>query len=80
MKLIFVKMSITVSYKLILSFLICVVRHAYRIQNNKYAISLQYLRIELYADNMKVFYKPVSLFLMDLARHVQIMWIKSAIF
>ena len=56
---------------------------AFKITSMQFLYNISELSYEvnvLYADNMKVFYKPVSLFLMDLARHVQIMWIKSAIF
>ena len=34
-------------FKLILSFQVCVARHAQIIQNNKFAISLQYLKKEV---------------------------------
>ena len=37
------KVNIRVVYKLILSFLVFVARHAQSTQNNKFAISLQYL-------------------------------------
>ena len=46
MKLIFCAMS-TVFYKLILSLLMGVSRHAQKTQNNKFAVSLQYLKKEL---------------------------------
>ena len=36
-----------VFYKLILSFWVCVVRYAQNTQNNKFAISLQYLKKEV---------------------------------
>ena len=41
------QMSITVAYKLILSFLMGVARHVESIQNNQYVVSLQYLKKEL---------------------------------
>ena len=36
--------NVKVFYKLIVSLWVCVVRHAQAIQNNKFAISLQYLK------------------------------------
>ena len=48
MKLFFCAMSSTVFYKLILSLLLMgVSRHAQEIQNNKFAVPLQYLKKEL---------------------------------
>ena len=45
MKLIFYMLiNIKDFFKLILSFLVCVTRHAQITQNNKFAISLQYVR------------------------------------
>ena len=56
-----------------------VARHAQSTQNNKHAVSLQYLRKEMRYEvdicmliKMKVFYRLIVLFLMDLARHAQI--------
>ena len=47
MNLIFcVKINVTGFLKLLLSFLVCVARHAQITQNNKFAISLQYLKKE----------------------------------
>ena len=73
----FLPMSITVIYKSTLSFLVGVVRHSYSAQNNKCAVSLQYLKKQLsyevyilHAD--KVFYKLIVLFFMDLAKHAAI--------
>ena len=40
-------MSIIVFHKLLLSFLIGVVRHAQKTKKNKYAVSLQYIKKEL---------------------------------
>ena len=45
--LLFVPISITIIYKLILSFLMCVARHAWSAQNNSHAVFFQYLRTEL---------------------------------
>ena len=48
MKVIFgMKINIKVFYKLIPSFLVVVARHDQSTQNNKFAISLQYLKKEL---------------------------------
>ena len=45
MKFIFgMGINIKVFYKFILSFWVCVARYAQSIQNNKFAISLQYLK------------------------------------
>ena len=44
MKLIFCLQNTTVFYKLIVSLSICIASHAQITQNNKFAISLQYLR------------------------------------
>ena len=45
MKYIFgMQINIEIFYKLILSFWVCVARHAQITQNNKFAISLQYLK------------------------------------
>ena len=42
-----IKINMEVFYKLILSFWMCVTRHAQNTQNNMFAISLQYLRKDL---------------------------------
>ena len=54
--------NIEVFYKLILSFWVCIARHPQSTQNNKFAISLQYLKEEvsddvvfLYADQHESF-------------------------
>ena len=70
MKLIYCAMSITVFYKLKLSFLMDVFRLAWSAQYNKLAASLQYLRKELSYEvdvlhiyiNMKIFCKLIILF------------------
>ena len=56
------QMNVKSFFKLILSFLVCVARHAQITQNNKFAISLHYLRKErndevdfLHADNYESF-------------------------
>ena len=41
------QINIKVFYKLILSFWVCATRHAQITQNNKFPISLQYLKKEL---------------------------------
>ena len=67
-----------VFYKLILSFWVCVVRYAQNTQNNKFAISLQYLKKEVndevyfwHADKHQVFYKLILSFLVSVTRHAQ---------
>ena len=48
MKLIFCQhLNIKVFFKLILSFLVCMVKHVQSFQNNKFAFSLQYLGKEV---------------------------------
>ena len=71
-------MSITIIYKLILSFVMGVAMHAQSAQN-KYELSLQYVKKKLSYEvdvymliNVKVFYMVIVLFLMGLARHTQI--------
>ena len=48
MKFIFgIQITIEVFYRLILSLWVCIARHAQSTQNNKFAISLQYLKKDL---------------------------------
>ena len=65
-----------VSYKVILSLLMGIIKHSQSTKSNKFAISLQYLKKEvrdgfhvLHADKQN-FYKFILLFLMEVARHV----------
>ena len=71
-------LDITVSYKVILSFLMGMIKHSQSTQSNKFAISLQYLKKEvrngvhfLHVDKHQSFYKLALSFLMEVARHVQ---------
>ena len=71
-------MKTTVIYKLILSFLMVAAWYASSIQNNKDAVSLQYLKNTLSYEvefcmriDMEIFYNLTVLFLMGLARHAQ---------
>ena len=64
MKLIFVQININVYYKLILSFLIGLVRHA----QSRQKFELSYCCMQV---NIKVFRKLVILFLTGLVRHAQ---------
>ena len=64
---------------MILSLLMHVITFAQIPQNNKFAISLQYLKEEvrngshfLHADKRQSFHKLVLSFLMEVARHVQV--------
>ena len=63
------QINIEVFYKLILSFWVCVARHAQSIQNNKSTISLQYLKenvkdemVSLSADKRQRFLKLILSF------------------
>ena len=64
-------------FKLVLSFSVCVAKHAQTIQNNKFVISLQYLKkwviklIFCMQISMKVSYKLILWFLMEMAKHSQ---------
>ena len=64
-------------FKLILSFLVCVTRHAQITQNNKFAISLKYLKKEVMKlifcmqICMKVSYKLILWFLMGMIKYSQ---------
>ena len=77
-KLDFNTLSIKVSYKVILSLLIGMIKHSWRTQSNRIAISLQYLKKEikngvhfLHADKHQSF-KVALLFLMEVARYFHI--------
>ena len=60
-------------YKLVVSVLLVIARHAESTQNNKFAKSLQYLknkvRDELVQMNIKVFYKLILSYFIDVIRH-----------
>ena len=67
-----------VFYELILSFWVCVTKHAQSTQNNKFAISLQYLKKDvsdkndfLYADKHKGLLQIDTMILMEIVRHSQ---------
>ena len=67
-----------VSYKVILSLLMGMIKQSQSTQSNKFAISLKYLKKEvrngvhfLHADKHQSFYNLVLSFLMEVARHVQ---------
>ena len=71
-------LGIKVSYKVILSLLISMIKHSQSIQSNKFARSLQYLKNEardgvhfLHADKHQSFYKLALSFLMEVVRHVK---------
>ena len=71
-------LGIKVSYKVILSLLLGVIKHCQITQSNKFVISLHYLRKEvregihfLHADKHQSFYKVTLLFLMEVARLIQ---------
>ena len=64
--------------RLILSFLMDMIKNSQITQSNKFAIYLQYLKKEVrnwgnlwYADTLESFYKLVLSFLMEVARYVQ---------
>ena len=66
------------SARLILSLLIGMIKCFQITQSNKFAVSLQYLKKEVWngdhfwhADKLQRFYKSVLSFLMEVARHVQ---------
>ena len=66
-----------VSYKVVLSLLMSMIKHSQSTQSNNFATSLQYLKKEvrngvyfLYADKQQSFYKLALLFLVKTARHV----------
>ena len=67
------------AYKVLLSFLLGMIKHFQSTQSNKFAISLQYLKKEvrkgvhfLHADEHQSFYKLGLFFLMEVTRYVQI--------
>ena len=71
-------LGMKVSFKVVLSLLIDMIRHSQSNQSNKFAISLQYLKKEvkngdqfLHADKHENFYNLALSFLMEVARHVQ---------
>ena len=71
-------LGIKVSYKVILSVLMGMIKHSQSTQSNKFAIQLQYLTKEVrdgahfrHADKGQSFYKLALSFLMEVARHVQ---------
>ena len=75
----FNNLGIKVSYKVILSLLIVIIKHSQSTQSNKFAIYLQYIKKEisngihfLHADKHQSFYKLALSFLMEVDRHVQI--------
>ena len=79
-------LGIKVSYKVILSLLMGMIKHSQSTQSNKFAISLQYLKKEvrngvhfLHADKHQSFYKLALSFLMVVARHVQSTYNKNLI-
>ena len=70
-------LDMKVSYKMILSLLMGMIKHSQSTQSNKFAISLQNLKNEvrngvhfLHADKHQSFYKLALSFLMKVARHV----------
>ena len=74
----FLQVNVTSFVKLILSFSVCVARHAQIIQNNKFAISLQYLKNEvsdevdlLRVDKEESFLQIDSMILMWIVKHSQ---------
>ena len=71
-------LGIKVSYKVVLSLLMGMIKHSQSTQSKKYAIPLQYLKKEvrngvhfLHAEKHQSFYKLALLFLMEVARPVQ---------
>ena len=71
-------LGIKVSYKVILSLLMGMIKHSQSTQSNKFAISLQYLKKEvrngvhfLHEDKHQNLYKLALSLLMEVARHVQ---------
>ena len=71
-------LSIKVSYKLILSELVGMIKHSQSSQSNKFVLSLHYVEKEvkdgvhfLNAGKHQSFYKLKLLLLMEVARHVE---------
>ena len=79
MKFIFgIEINMEVFYMLMLSFWVCVTRHAQSTQNNQFAISLQYLKKDvsdeldfLHADKHKSLLQIDTMTLMEICRHYQ---------
>ena len=79
MKFIFgIHINMEVFYKLILSIWVCVTKHAQSTQNNKFAISLQYLKKDvsdevdfLHVDKHKGLLQIDTMILMEIVRHSQ---------
>ena len=79
MKFIFdIEINMEVFYMLMLSFCVCVTRHAQSTQNNQFAISLQYLKKDvsdeldfLHADKHKGLLQIDTMTLMEICRHYQ---------
>ena len=74
----FNNLGIKVSYKVILSLVMDMIKHSQSTQCNKFAISLRYLKKEvsdgvhfLHADRHQSFYKLALSFLMEVAKHLQ---------
>ena len=72
------QINIKVFYKLILSFWVCAIRHAQITQNNKFPISLQYLKKELsdevdflHAGKHESLLQIDSMILMGMVKHSQ---------
>ena len=71
-------LSIKVSYKVILSLLMGMIKYSQNTRRNKFTISLQYLKKEvrnrvhfLHADKHQSFYKFTLSFSAEVARHIQ---------
>ena len=80
-------LGIKVSYKVMLSLLIGMIKHCQSTQSNKFSISLQYLKKDvrngvhfLHTDEHQNFYKLALSFLMEVTRNVQSTQIKLVIF
>ena len=79
MKFIFgIQINMGVFYELILLFWVCLTKHAQSTQNNKFAISLQYLKKDvsdendfLHADKHKGLLQIDTMILMEIVRHSQ---------
>ena len=74
----FSTLGIKVSYKVILSLLMGMIKHSQSTQSSKFAIYLEYLKKEvrdgvyfLHADKHQSFYKLALLFLIEVTRHAQ---------
>ena len=79
MKLVFCQqINVNGFFKLLLSFLVCVSRHAQITQNNKFAISFQYVKKELgdkvdflHVDKHESLLQIDSEILMEMVKHSQ---------